>query len=165
MNYILTQIFICLLLAALLGMIFGWLLCKSKCTNKTHTTKPDNKNKAETKDTKLKNSTSTKETSSRELSFLNSDKSKYNATTKDNLQLVKGIGATLEKALNEIGVYKFDQIASWTPEQSAQVDETIAFPGRIEREDWVAQCKKLQYGDSTEFSKRVEEGKVPTSKA
>ena len=161
MNYILAQIFVCLLIAALLGMLIGWLLCKSKCNDKSETN--ETKNKTQTKETGK--SKSPNEVAKKDMSFVNTNTDKYNESTKDNLQLIKGVGATLEKVLNDIGIYKFEQIASWTPEQSAQVDEIIAFPGRIEREKWVSQCKKLQNGHSTEFSKRVEKGKVPTSKA
>ncbi len=165
MNYILAQIFICLLIAALLGMLIGWLLCKSKCGKKSHRSTTSNESKSCNDNTDKSDTASADATSNPKPSYINPDESKYNASTKDNLRLIKGVGATLEKVLNDIGVYKFEQIASWTPEQAAQVDDIIAFPGRIEREKWISQCKKLQHGESTEFSKRVEKGEVPTSKS
>jgi len=83
---------------------------------------------------------------------------------KDNLTLIKGVGAVLEKRLNELGVYHFDQIASWTPSQQEFMDERMAFPGRVERENWVEQAKLLATGAETEFAKRVKDGEVPSSK-
>jgi predicted flap endonuclease-1-like 5' DNA nuclease len=81
----------------------------------------------------------------------------------DNLQLIKGIGKKLEKVLNELGVFHFRQIASWSESEVAWVNEHLAFSGRIEREEWIAQAKTLMKGEKTEFSKRVESGEIPTS--
>ena len=41
--------------------------------------------------------------------------------------------------------------------------DVLAFPGRIEREDWVNQAKALAAGEATEFSKRAKAGKVESS--
>jgi NADH-quinone oxidoreductase subunit E len=62
---------------------------------------------------------------------------------KDNLQLIKGIGNVLEKVLNDMGVFHFEQIANWTEKEINWIDKSIAFPGRIQREKWVEQAKKL----------------------
>jgi len=62
---------------------------------------------------------------------------------KDNLQLIKGIGNVLEKVLNDMGVFHFEQIANWTEKEIKWIDKSIAFPGRIKRENWVEQAKKL----------------------
>ena len=68
-----------------------------------------------------------------------------------------------EDALNELGIYTFKQIAEWTPENVDWVEDFMSFPGRIEREDWIAQAKTLAEGGETEFSKRVDAGDVPSS--
>ena len=78
----------------------------------------------------------------------------------DDIKRIKGIGAVIEKTLNELGVYQFEQIASWDKDNSAWVDNFLAFPGRIDREDWVEQAKLLARGESTEFAKRVDKGDV-----
>ncbi len=39
----------------------------------------------------------------------------------------------------------------------------LAFPGRIEREDWVKQAKVLAKGGTTAFAKRVDKGEVESS--
>jgi len=83
---------------------------------------------------------------------------------KDNLTLVKGIGKVLEERLNNLGIFHFEQIASWTKAEQAWIDKYMSFPGRVEREEWVKQAKKLLKGIETEFAKRVKSGDVPTSK-
>jgi NADH-quinone oxidoreductase subunit E len=81
----------------------------------------------------------------------------------DDLKRIKGIGPKNEDALNELGIYTFKQIAEWTPENVDWVEDFMSFPGRIEREDWIAQAKTLAEGGETEFSKRVDAGDVPSS--
>ena len=61
----------------------------------------------------------------------------------DKLTLVKGIGPVNERKLNEHGIYHFDQIAAWTKADIAAVEAYLAFDGRIAREDWIGQAKKL----------------------
>lgn len=79
----------------------------------------------------------------------------------DNLKEIKGVGPALEKLLNELGYYHFDQIAVWNAEEVAWVDANLkGFKGRVTRDDWVAQAKILAAGGETEFSKRVEDGDV-----
>lgn len=59
----------------------------------------------------------------------------------DDLKLILGIAEVNEARLNELGIYYFKQIAEWTPENIEWVGGYLAFPGRIEREDWVGQAK------------------------
>lgn len=61
----------------------------------------------------------------------------------DDLKKIDGVGPVIEKKLNELGIYHFKQIVELTKEQSDAVDEAIAFKGRIERDDWQGQAKKL----------------------
>jgi NADH-quinone oxidoreductase subunit E len=86
------------------------------------------------------------------------------AGEEDDLKRIKGIGPVNEKALNELGIYKFSQIAAWTPANVDWVEDFMSFPGRIEREDWIAQARTLAEGEETEFSKRVDAGEVDSSK-
>ena len=69
---------------------------------------------------------------------------------------IKGVGPVLERTLNGLGIYHFDQIAGFTDDNIKWVDYYIAFPGRIRREDWVGQSKKIAAGESTEFSRRYQ---------
>jgi len=78
----------------------------------------------------------------------------------DDLKRIKGIGAVIEKTLNKLGVYQFDQIANWNDNNCAWVDNFLSFPGRIDRENWVEQAGLLSRGETTEFSKRVDKGDI-----
>ncbi|WP_374251012.1 MULTISPECIES: hypothetical protein [Xanthobacter] len=64
----------------------------------------------------------------------------------DDLKQLKGIGPQNEQRLNEIGIFHLRQIAAWTPEEAAWVGSYLAFPGRIEREDWMGQAKAILEG-------------------
>jgi NADH-quinone oxidoreductase subunit E len=68
----------------------------------------------------------------------------------DDLKLIKGVGARLEALLHELGYFHFDQIAAWTPEEVAWVDENLeGFKGRVTREGWVEQARQLAKEGST----------------
>lgn len=65
----------------------------------------------------------------------------------DDLKAIIGVGPFLEKKLHAIGIYTFRQVANFTKEDVAKVNDIIEFfPGRIERDDWV--------GQSAEFERR-----------
>lgn len=79
----------------------------------------------------------------------------------DDLKQIKGVGPKLEKLLHSLGFYHFDQVASWTADEVAWVDENLeGFKGRVSRDGWVEQAKILAAGGETEFSQRVEDGDV-----
>lgn len=63
------------------------------------------------------------------------------STAKDDLKRIKGIGPQNEQRLNAMGIYKFSDIAAWSKREQADIGEKLAFPGRIEREEWVKQAK------------------------
>ena len=66
----------------------------------------------------------------------------------DDLKVIKGIGPKLEKLCNQLGVYHYDQIASWTDKEVAWVDHNLdGFKGRIVRDEWVSQAKVLAAGN------------------
>ncbi|MEL6609891.1 MAG: NADH-quinone oxidoreductase subunit E [Pseudomonadota bacterium] len=79
----------------------------------------------------------------------------------DDLKQIKGVGPALEKLCNALGFYHFDQIAAWTADEVAWVDQNLkGFKGRVSRDQWVAQAKVLAEGGETEFSNRVKDGGV-----
>ena len=46
-----------------------------------------------------------------------------------------------------MGIYHYDQIAAWTADELAWVDENIeGFKGRASRDGWVAQARELARG-------------------
>ena len=66
------------------------------------------------------------------------------ASDKDNLQEMKGIGPFIEEKLNALGIFKFEQIAKMTSDIEEEVNVAIEFfPGRVKRDEWVKQAKKL----------------------
>ena len=74
----------------------------------------------------------------------------------DDLKMIKGVGPKLETMLNERGFYHFDQIAGWSAAEVAWVNDNLTgFKGRVSRDNWVEQARKLASGQETEFSKRV----------
>ena len=78
----------------------------------------------------------------------------------DDLKLIKGIGPKNEKACNALGIYQFRQIADWTPDEAVWVGHHMAFPGRIEREHWIAQARLLASGGETEHARAVKSGSL-----
>ncbi len=69
------------------------------------------------------------------------------AASADDLKLLSGVGPVLETKLHEAGVTSFAQIAAWGPADIEEFDEKLSFKGRIEREGWVEQAKKLAKGE------------------
>jgi predicted flap endonuclease-1-like 5' DNA nuclease len=61
----------------------------------------------------------------------------------DDLTLIEGVSALQQSTFYSIGVYHFDQIAAWTPENVAWVDHYLRLRGRIEEEDWIEQATSL----------------------
>ena len=78
----------------------------------------------------------------------------------DDLKQLKGVGPALEKTLNNLGFYHFDQVAAWKKKDVLWVDSNLRFKGRIERDGWIAQAKILAKGGTTEFSSKVKKGGV-----
>ncbi|MCB1380469.1 MAG: NADH-quinone oxidoreductase subunit NuoE [Alphaproteobacteria bacterium] len=65
----------------------------------------------------------------------------------DDLKLIWGVGPKLEKMLNDMGIWHFDQVADWTAKELAWVDARLeGFKGRAKRDEWVKQAKKLAKG-------------------
>lgn len=62
----------------------------------------------------------------------------------DLLTQIKGIGPKLQAALYAVGIFHFEQIAGWTSDEVAWVDENIvSVKGRASRDDWVAKARAL----------------------
>ena len=63
--------------------------------------------------------------------------------TPDDLKSIAGIGPKLEQVLNGLGVWTFAQIAGWSREEVAWMDDTLGFKGRIGRDDWLGQAARM----------------------
>ncbi|MEL6682278.1 MAG: 50S ribosomal protein L21 [Pseudomonadota bacterium] len=64
----------------------------------------------------------------------------------DDLTKISGVGPVIVKKLHALGVTTFAQIAAWTPEDIAAMDEKLNFKGRIERDEWLKQAAELAKG-------------------
>jgi small subunit ribosomal protein S2 len=62
----------------------------------------------------------------------------------DDLKRINGISLKIETKLNDLGLYHFWQMAKLTPEEVNAIDNALKSRGRVAKEDWVGQAKKLQ---------------------
>lgn len=60
-----------------------------------------------------------------------------------DLKAISGIGPKLEKVLNGLGIWTYSQIAAWTSEEIAWVEDYLSLAGRVGRDDWTAQAAAL----------------------
>jgi NADH-quinone oxidoreductase subunit E len=161
MWYLFFQMYVWIILAFALGCVTHWFLC---CRGKEHTSSVP--------------ATATNDTESvieaEPLTVVETAQSKVDDSWKplgftsrpvaaDELKRIKGIGAVIEETLNQLGIYQFEQIAKWSPDNISWVEKFLAFPGRVGREEWVSQAETLSTGGTTEFAKRVDDGDVDYS--
>ena len=157
MGYLFFQIWVWILAAFILGWVAHWLLC---CRSK------DQEN-----DSSTSIASSSQIASSEEVEVVPAEVATIDESWKpqgfasapsdtDELKRIKGIGPVIEVTLNDLGIYQFKQIASWDADNVSWVENFLAFPGRITREDWIEQAKTLDEGGTTEFAKRVDKGDV-----
>jgi len=63
---------------------------------------------------------------------------------RDNLKKIKGVGPAIEKTLNEIGIFNFQQIADMSEYDIDRVAKRLkGFHSRIYREDWIGQAREI----------------------
>ena len=64
----------------------------------------------------------------------------------DDLKEIIGIGKVFERALHDLGVFSFRQIASFGVTDVARVNAKLGeFRGRMEQDDWIGQAKELHF--------------------
>jgi len=61
----------------------------------------------------------------------------------DDLTQIKTITPELAERLSGLGVIKFEQVANFSDDDIANVDEALSLEGRIEKDDWVNQAQRL----------------------
>ncbi|HVV93769.1 MAG TPA: 30S ribosomal protein S2 [Hyphomicrobiales bacterium] len=64
----------------------------------------------------------------------------------DDLTKLAGVGPTLEKRLNDYGVFHYWQIGALTPPEAEEMDRELKLGGRIDRDGWIAQARDLVAG-------------------
>lgn len=74
----------------------------------------------------------------------------------DDLKLIEGVGPVLEKLCNDLGIYHYDQIAKWGPDEVAFMNQNMPrFRGRVSRDKWVAQARLIGELGIEEFLERA----------
>jgi len=137
-----SQIVICLLIAALIGFIIGYLVAKgsSKKTNTTDTEKQEKTVTPVTEETVNQDEEeNTEELSNTQPELLTAARE----GKKDKLTKIKGIGPKVEEQLNKAGIYHFDQIANWTDENIEWLEVNTTFAHRAKKDLWVTQAKSF----------------------
>jgi len=67
--------------------------------------------------------------------------------TRDDLSLIRGIGAAGQRRLNEEGIYRYSDITGLTPAEEAELEKRLgADDGYIEQEQWREQAALLESG-------------------
>jgi predicted flap endonuclease-1-like 5' DNA nuclease len=61
----------------------------------------------------------------------------------DDLSRIKGLGPKSREKLNALGVFHYDQIASWNLDNARWIGAAIGAPGRVERDKWIQQARAL----------------------
>ena len=61
----------------------------------------------------------------------------------DDLTQIAGIGADLAARLKQLNCVKFDQIANFSGEDIANVEDAVNIAGQIEKNDWIGQARAL----------------------
>ena len=64
----------------------------------------------------------------------------------DDISLIGGIGPKIHKALTDLGITTFAQVAGWTPADVERIEGEIKQKGRVAREEWIEQAKELMAG-------------------
>ena len=61
----------------------------------------------------------------------------------DDLTQIKGVNADIAARLKQLNCYKIEQIANFSDEDIANVDEALTLKGAVEKQDWIGQAQKL----------------------
>lgn len=75
----------------------------------------------------------------------------------DDLTLIESISQMQQTTLYALGVFHFEQIAAWTPEHVAWVDQYLRLRGRIGDEEWLEQAEDLARGGPAAARRALEE--------
>ncbi|MEL6573533.1 MAG: hypothetical protein AAFQ64_17895 [Pseudomonadota bacterium] len=158
-GFLLTEIWVLLVLAALIGLIAGWLIFG----NQAATAGAGDADRLQAENAQLRSQLAAAEapaveTASAAPTMTGTVPEQLDAPRDgkaDDLKRISGVGPRMEQMCNMLGFWHYDQIANWTESEIAWVDENLqGFKGRLTRDDWVSQAKILAEGGETEFSKQ-----------
>ncbi len=69
--------------------------------------------------------------------------------TPDDLKLIKGIGPTIERVLNQAGIFSFSQVAKLSSDKVEQLESSFNLKGHVRWENWIKQARHLAVENST----------------
>ena len=135
------EIFCWMLGAFLIGLFFGRLIKGKKVENPLDFDEKDYDDLNLKEDTTQIRATKTFERGGKEMIKT----APVTAEIKiDDLQKINGIGPLIEKKLNGIGIFNYNQISKFKNEDIIKITEQLKlFSGKIERDDWIGQAFKL----------------------
>jgi predicted flap endonuclease-1-like 5' DNA nuclease len=76
----------------------------------------------------------------------------------DNLRLIQGVDEAAARRLRDLGVWRFEQIADWTPSQQQWISCELPPIGPQVLRFWIAQARLLAGGVETEFARVLRQG-------
>ncbi len=141
MIYLFIQTLFWIALAVIAGIFIGWLVWGRKAAK-------DESHQQQSPRQASSSLTDGKEEASSEFAEIKEDfrpqalKEPMGGKS-DDLTQINGIGPKINETLHSLGIYHFTQIAEFSRENIAWVDHYLSFKGRIDREDWVGQAKKI----------------------
>jgi predicted flap endonuclease-1-like 5' DNA nuclease len=80
------------------------------------------------------------------------------AAPSDDLTRIRGIDPGLQRALKDLGIRRFEDLARLTPTDVKGISANLNLGGRIVEENWVGQAAVLATGGETYFSRRRDRG-------
>ncbi|MFH1940861.1 MAG: hypothetical protein ABIL68_02060 [bacterium] len=156
MFYLAWQTLFWLIVAFLFGLFIGWLIWHRRVdaeTSEFHMQIQNLKDELEACNDNLKICKKESEKSGKEKPAPRLPSSIPTARSEeaDDLKDIWGVGPFLEGKLNAFGIYTFRQVASLNNENIKELGMTFgSFQGRVVRDQWVEQAKKLhetKYGE------------------
>jgi len=81
---------------------------------------------------------------------------------RDEFQQIRGIGQAIEQALYKVGIYRYADLADFTPDRLAEMLKakiSSISPQRIERDDWPGQARALAFSQEKPQPQNTEKNK------
>ena len=149
MEFPIIKLLLVVAIAFIVGVAAGWLMRgRNNAAGSQSGYSPDDVEKARLA-TQLRELRVRCDRCESELAALRSSPAPVESTASqaaDDLKRISGVGPTLERTLNQLGITRFEQIAAWSEADVARVNDELRFSGRIERDDWIGQAKSFLAG-------------------
>jgi len=78
----------------------------------------------------------------------------------EDLTRIEGIDTDLAQLLKKFNVLRYDQIANFSDDDIANLEDTLKLEGKIERDDWVGQARQLSAEAAVEEAPASEDGEA-----